>query len=330
MADMQKPELLYSSREIHSRIKDLFGEPNARDRRVALVAYIGTDALDYLPHPKRLRVICNPSAGGTDPNALRQLQSAGAEVQISDRLHMKVYWSRQRGCVLTSANASSNALGRDSLKEAGIWLPPGKVDVDRLIRYAKPKELTAGDLRRLDRDSKHTLLFPKTGAQKHAVAPDFREWYSARYPSDWKLACIDSLLSGSAQTVKAETEAAYGHRDPHSWVSVAKGRVRRNDWLLSFILTDNGPANLTWLYTDFVVKLRPKDKRFYSRANPYNAVQVNPASKYPLPPFRITPAFRKALGTAIQSYPAERLDSAQAARPPARLLRLISNALAPG
>src|ERR1017187_5279910 len=107
--------VLYNSADIHSRVKHLFGEASRGDRRVALVAYVGVDGEKYLPHPEALRVICNPTAGGTDPNTLRSLIKNGANVQVSDRLHMKVYWSSRRGCVITSANASSNALGRNGL-----------------------------------------------------------------------------------------------------------------------------------------------------------------------------------------------------------------------
>jgi hypothetical protein len=151
---MQKSVLLYTSAEIHTCIKRLFGQPSADDKRVALVAYVGSDGEKYRPHPEGLRLICNPSAGGTDPDTLRSLLKRKATVEISDRLHMKVYWSKNRGCVITSANASSNALGKGGLKEAGIWLPSRAVDVGRLIRYAQPRKLRESDLRQLDKASR--------------------------------------------------------------------------------------------------------------------------------------------------------------------------------
>ncbi len=143
-------QVLYTSSDIHTRIKHIFGQPGKSDRRVALVAYVGTDGSNYLPHPEGLRVICNLSPGGTDPDTLRQLLKDKAKVQVSDRLHMKVYWSKNRGCVITSANASSNALGKDGLREAGVWLPSRTVDIDRLIRYASPRKLSERELRQLD------------------------------------------------------------------------------------------------------------------------------------------------------------------------------------
>src|SRR4030043_394789 len=104
---MKNMQILYSSAEIHAGIKRLFSEPSPHDRRIALVAYVGSDGESYLPHPNGLRVICSPSAGGTDPETLRRLMKRGARVEFSDALHMKVYWSRNRGCIIASANASS-------------------------------------------------------------------------------------------------------------------------------------------------------------------------------------------------------------------------------
>lgn len=274
---MKKPVLLYSSAEIHARIKLLFGRPSPGDRRVALVAYVGSDGGRYLPHPKGLRLICNPSAGGTDPDTLRQLIKRRAKVEISDSLHMKVYWSRNRGCVITSANASSSALGRSCLKEAGIWLPAGTVNINRLIRYSDPRLVRESDLRRLDAQSReHKKNFVEKGLKKKA-APDFLQWYSAPHRSTWKVSWTDNEVTGAANTVKEETATEYGHRQPHMWVSVGKNRVRRNDWLLSFTITTRGIKSVHWIYVDFVVKISPKEKRYYNRDWPYHAVQVNPA-----------------------------------------------------
>jgi hypothetical protein len=324
---MKKPMLLYSSAEIHARIKRLLGQPSAGDKRVALVAYVGGDGERYLPHPEGLRLICNPSAGGTDPDTLRQLIKRGAIVEISDSLHMKVYWSRNRGCVITSANASSSALGRSGLKEAGIWLPAGAVNIDRLIRYAHPRILRESDLRRLDAQSReHKKTFGERGKKKKS-ARDFLKWYSAPHRSTWKVSWADDVIAGTANTVKEQTATEYGHRKPHVWVSTGKNRVRRNDWLLSFTFTGRGIRSVRWIYVDFVVKISPKEKRYYYRDWPYHAVQVNPPSKYPLPPFQITAQFRKALSAATKAYTADRIKKAKTDIPSVRLIDLIADEL---
>lgn len=320
---MNKPRVLYTSAEIHARIKRLFGEPGADDQRVALVAYVGGDGEKYLPHPKGLRLICNLSAGGTDPDTLRQLKKRGATIEISDRLHMKVYWSKNRGCIISSANASSNALGKGDLKEAGVWLPRGMVDVSRLIRYSSPRKIREADFRRLDRESReHQKNVGKpSGVKKRSW--DFFQWYSAPHPTSWKIDCIDTEIPGEAKAVKEQSYSEFGHKEPYTWISCRKNSVRKNEWLLTFTLTERGAMSINWLYVDFVVKVSPKEKRYYYPGFPDHAVQVNSPAKYPLPPFRVTPRFRKALNAAVKAYTPDRLLSAKTAAPSVRFIRLI-------
>src|SRR2546430_10883751 len=51
---------------------------------------------------------------------LDRLRRRKAKIFKSERLHMKVYWSSRKGCVICSANASGSALGGSSQKEAGV------------------------------------------------------------------------------------------------------------------------------------------------------------------------------------------------------------------
>jgi len=321
---MKKQALLYSSAEIHACIKQIFGEPSDSDQRVALVAYVGGDGEKYLPHPKGLRLICNPSPGGTDPDTLRRLLKRGAKVEISDNLHMKVYWSKNCGCVITSANASSNALGKGGLKEAGIWLPAASVDINKLIRYAHPRRVRKSDLRKLDRASREYKKNIGNENRKKESVPDFLEWYSAPHRSTWKVCWTEEESSGTAIAVKEQTHSEYGHKEPHDWAECGRDRVRKNDWLLSFVLNKRDVKSVSWMYVDFVVKLSRKDKRYYCSDWPYHAVQVNQPSKYPSPPFQITRRFRKALTAAVQQYTRDRIKKAKTDIPSADLLKMIA------
>jgi len=316
--------LLYSSASIHERIKRLFSEPGAGDKRVALVAFVGSDGERYLPHPKGLRLICNPSPGGTDPDTLRNLIKRGATVEISDSLHMKVYWSKNRGCVIASANASSSALGRNGLKEAGIWLPAGAVNINRLIQYANPREVKQSDLRKLDTQTRRYAKNVGRNRKEKKTAQNFLEWYVAPHRSNWKICWTDHEVAGTAKRVKEQTASEYGHKKPHTWATVGKNRVHPSDWLLSFMFSKRGIRSIEWKYVDFVIKISPKEKHFYERNWPYHAVQVNPDSNYPLPPFEITKRFRKALAAAIRIYTPERVQELKTDNPPERLLDLIA------
>ena len=119
-------EILYSSNEIHAKINQLFSSPK-KDRRIILVAYIGNDVKSFLPSPKGITIICNPNPIATSLDAIAYLKSKGAKVFFSNSLHMKLYYSNKRGCIITSANLSNNALGSGKLKEVGIFLPPTKL-----------------------------------------------------------------------------------------------------------------------------------------------------------------------------------------------------------
>jgi hypothetical protein len=100
---------------------------------VALVAYVGGEAQAFLPDPNGLELVCWLQPGATDALTLGRLKKRGAILFKSKKLHMKVYWSSRKGCVVCSANASGNALGGGGLIEAGVRLPPGAVDCSATI-----------------------------------------------------------------------------------------------------------------------------------------------------------------------------------------------------
>src|SRR5215210_4527181 len=124
-------EILSSSKEIKAAIKDIFSVKN--QRRVAISAFVGDEANAYLPYPKGIELYCCPKAGGTNPNAIRDLQTRGVEVYFSDSLHMKLYWSK-KGVIITSANLSTYALGSGGLKEIGVLLPASTVNITKIIQ----------------------------------------------------------------------------------------------------------------------------------------------------------------------------------------------------
>lgn len=131
-------EILYTSSAILERLLKLLGSPDKDDRRVALVAYVGGGARAFLAAPDGMRVICNPSPGGTSARVLRELIQAGAKVQLSQHLHAKVYWSEKRGCIVGSANASTNALGVGGLVETAVFFATGHSRYRQTYRRGMP------------------------------------------------------------------------------------------------------------------------------------------------------------------------------------------------
>jgi len=134
--------VLYESSHVHRAIKQIFKQNKSSPiRRVAVVAYLGASAEDFLPYPDGLEIICNPEPGATDPESIRSLIAKGARIKFSDRLHSKVYWS-EKGCIVTSANVSHRALGRSDQKETGILIDSNEFDISRLIAYVEPYDIT--------------------------------------------------------------------------------------------------------------------------------------------------------------------------------------------
>jgi hypothetical protein len=325
-----KIEVLYTSSAILLRLKTIFASPHADDRRVAIVAYVGDGAPAFLASPAGLRVICNPSAGGTSARALRYLIKAGAHIEFSRHLHSKVYWSKKRGCIIGSANASTNALGIGGLKESAVFLPPGMVDIDKLIAVTAPEEVTEKSLAKLQKEIKS--LPPKLQSssepsprQKTDIV-DFFAWYKSAYRNtdSWKLGWWQAGNLSAAKSAIHKAKREYEVTEPFDFMNVAQKTVSKHDWLLSFEIDGERIRHIKWLFVDFVVPVAASDKGAYEEDFPFQAVQVNGLSKCPVPPFRITPAFRSSFQRAIVDCGMEKIMGRHSLSPPTRLLDIAS------
>ncbi|MBV5274344.1 MAG: phospholipase D family protein [Lamprocystis purpurea] len=321
-------EVLYTSGEILSRLKALFAEPKKDDRRVAIVAYVGDGALHYLASPKGMHLICNPSAGGTSPHALRRLIQLKATVQLSANLHAKVYWSEQRGCIIGSANASTNALGVGGLKEAAVFLPPGTVDIDKLIAEAAPQDVTEKALLKLQKGT--NALPPRfrgTANPDPGNAPepmDFRGWFEQphRDSDPWKLGYWLATDIKPARSALTKVKQEYGVDTIPGFMCAASGTTQNGDWLLTFHAPVDEVKIIAWMFIDFVVPVSPSDEAAFSKEYPFQAIQVHSLKHCPRPPFKITPAFRKAFARAVREHGLEDLAecSTRSLVPPTELL----------
>lgn len=323
-------EILYTSSEILMRLLKLFGNPDKDDRRVALVAYVGGGARAFLAAPSGMRVICNPSPGGTSARVLRELIQAGAEVQLSLHLHSKVYWSEKRGCIVGSANASTNALGVGGLTETAVFLRPGVVDIDRLIVEACPKDVTEAALARLQ---KGTNKLPKkfqpesdVDSKEQGKSPDFTSWFtSAHRNSDpWKIAWWTDVGS-TAKSAFARALTEYGVAEPVQHMNVASGTVNSNEWLLCYEIDNDWERvkKIGWQFVNFVVPVAASDKAAYEKKWPFQAIQVHALKKCPSPPFQITDKFRKAFREAVIDWGIEKLTEKHSLQVPDKLLKSI-------
>ena len=305
-------KILHNSQEIRDAIRRLFSEPKVR--RVAMVAYVGADAQEYLPSPAGVELVCWDKEGCTDPDAIRALRSLGARVSFAKNLHMKIYWAENRGVIIGSANLSHNGLSDNGLYEIAVLLPAKSVDVDTLKTRVNPVPVTPRHLHDLDlrtlkyrsRNAGKTVYPPgtrKRGSKKSI--PTFAEWYESKDRKSWRIFPYGEYFKGL--TVEARQKLnALGYKTCEDYWIAAKCHSQPHEWLLG---VDVGPKGyrVYWSCTDFTVRVRRSDKKFYDKREPFFSVQIFPIGKYGIPPFKQDKTFFRAIRkltteAGVQSY----------------------------
>ncbi|MGC9997773.1 MAG: hypothetical protein ABSE79_20840 [Terriglobia bacterium] len=311
--------ILYRSADVRNKIIDIF--ETSKRRRVAIAAFVGDGAEAYIPNPRGVQVICWPKAGGTNPDAIRRLIEKGARVYFCDSLHMKVYWTSDKGAVITSANLSQNALGSGNLREVGIWVEPGQVDIDRILRPLNYWEVSAHDLHELD-DAHREYHVRNKLWNRESQALAFPEWYGSAHRVEWRLCWWSPANTKLARGAKPILEQTYGvsHAEDFAYAE-AQTEFPKNSWVLCFTDTKNQLVNFSWLYVDQVFRVRKSDREAYQAGFPYQAIQVWPMKRYTLPPFRVDNRFRKALRRAAKKLTWDKLESE--VKPTSSFLKLV-------
>ncbi|MBV9301739.1 MAG: phospholipase D family protein [Acidobacteriaceae bacterium] len=318
---MSNLKVLYTSTELHNAIRGVLGSPSPNERRVALVAYAGKNAHAFLLDPKDLEIVCALEPSATSAETLIRLRERGAEISQSDRLHMKVYWSSKKGAVICSANASANALGRRGLKEAGVWIPKGAVDIQKLLRYARPHSIRDSDLKALARESDQIQAArPRRQTRVHDESPTLRDWLASGGRKDWDLGWWDASCH-VAKAAKTEAISHYGVGEPADFLTCKRNYHSPGDWVLTFNV--EGGKSASWMYVDFVVKVPRSDKRAFYPSYPYQAAQVHPSSLYPAPPFRLDSQARKVIAAAVKGFGRKQFEKMRTARVPSAFRQLL-------
>lgn len=175
--------VLYSGQAIRQEVRRIF--KNTKQRRVAIVAFIGKGAIAHLPKPKGLEVYCWPRAGCTIASAIEQLQERHAIVHFADRMHSKVYWSERSGAIVGSANVSDNAFGSGNLHETAVAISSHQLDIDALIEQIDA-ELVTPDMLAALREAEVIEKRKRRAASGKVVIPTFAQWFDARGGQKWK------------------------------------------------------------------------------------------------------------------------------------------------
>jgi hypothetical protein len=320
-----KPLVHYTSAQLRLRIRKLFENPKASGRRVVIVAYIGVDYAKFLPNPKGIQIVCSPTPGATSADAVQHLMDAGAKIRFSDRLHMKVYWAEKIGCLITSANLSDNALGMKALKEMGILVDAGTIDIDRLLKEAKPYQVKK-KLEWLRKEGeKVKLAMAKAGRRVLYDPKGYEDWYAdnPKIRKSWKIASWEGHVK-SAAAAREITREKFGRPVPWDWISADKGRLRKGDWLLCFRWTKGEVREPSWMYVDHVVQVRKSEQGAYDEGFPLQAFQAEEPLRYDAPPFSIGTKFSQALTKAIRKVGVKKVEKSNYAAPPRMLLRALA------
>lgn len=286
-----KPKILYTSKDVRSAVANIFKD--AKVRRVAISAFIGQGAKAFLQSPQGIRIICSPTPGATNPNELRDLLSLGATVEFVKSLHMKVYWAEGRGAVITSANLSTNAMGKGGLLEAGVLLDSGSVDIDRMVGQLGAKVVTESELKKLD--VQHRNFYKRVGWKLSGQqSRTYGDWLDSPYPEPWSLFVYDKEYPSLSETATRKI-AEIHNTEPHDGIW-ANGPWAADSWILcaKIIPSKKSLPLVSWFYVDRVVHVPKTDANFHAQY-PYELIQVRADKHYTLPPFKIDAKLRKAL-----------------------------------
>ncbi len=328
-----KPKVLYNSQAIKRSITALFDGPPHSNRRIVLVAYIGRDYAKFLPDSQGIEIVCSPTAGATSAAAVSELQDAGAVVKFSDKLHMKVYWSANRGCLITSANLSNNALERGKLKEVGALMDAKSVDIDQLLKEAKPYPVTDENLRALKkREDKIKRAMASVGMRDPQNGFQYLDWYKSKAPTrdQWKLGWWE-VGCDSSNAAKDVANTQYDRPAPANWLNVGKNQVNNDDWVLQFkvnLRKKKVDGSFAWMYVDHIVPVN-KSERMYDEDYPLQAIQALPNSRCPHPPFSLTRKFTKAFKAAVAKHWTASTEEVESLIPSRQLLDDIALSMRP-
>lgn len=285
-------KILKNSVEIAEAIRKILS--NRSDERIVAVAYVGDNALSYLPDPESIRLYCSTEIPGTNPSSLRTLKTHGVLISEVSRLHSKLYWSKVGGVVICSANLSNNGLSGDGNHEVGVYLPSGHFDVPAYLSELESHPIDFSDIEKLEK--KYNLYRLKNRERNRtgkAKTQDFFRWNSDAGPK-WKI--YPWTENGDLpRDVKSQLTNKYpGVREYDFMQSAAKNSYEIGGWVLS--VKENWRADKLTSVSDlywFIPEMRIESKQKSSKNYPYYWIMLH--DKTPSPkPFNVrTDRFRR-------------------------------------
>ncbi len=178
-------KILNNSEEINKSIRIVLEKKS--DNRIIAVAYVGNNAISYLPNPRDIKLYCSTDIPGTNPSSLRTLKNNGVKIHAVKNLHSKIYWSKSGGAVICSANLSNNGLSVHGNHEVGVLLPKDSFDVQSYVSMLQSTEINYSDIDQLEKKYNLYMLKNKRAASKGKVKLQrFQDW-EEKSGAKWKL-----------------------------------------------------------------------------------------------------------------------------------------------
>ncbi len=245
---LMKRQLVISAPELRKTIKHVMA-PEA-GRRVAVAAFIGRDALEFIPEPDGIEVYCWDQPSVTDPEGVADLMQGGT-VWFVTGLHMKIYWSQHHGVLIGSPNLSNNALGESAtLLESAIYYDDSSAvsisKVESILRVKRrPAEDWIDDLRRRS----NLDVVARRGAKNKTRSVD--DYFTLANPAPWRIA-IWGGISGEHSVADYKAVVGVGGiqdiaeaRERLSRSSPAPRGTKKGDWLLQVAWRQGGRPSVT-------------------------------------------------------------------------------------
>lgn len=263
-------KIIRTPNQIRSAIRSVLSDSSCR--RIIAVAFVGTDALSYLPdNPAGIELYCWPKAGGTNPDAIDQLLEAGVNVKFVRKLHMKLYWGEKRGAVIGSANLTNNALSDTGLQELAVKLPPKTFDAKSFVKTLPIVQDFKKELRNLRIE--HIKFYKRnrlnaSKSTKKIKLPSYIDWFNKiSFPKDvqWRLGMYDYKDDNPLPSdVQEELEEKTGNKVCHYFLAPEyKSCLKKHALVLSFSYRETNAgyrvAYFKWWSPDFYIKTEEWD-----------------------------------------------------------------------
>lgn len=264
-------QILTKAHEIKQKLQWIFDDDSCE--RIVIVAFVGENAVEYLSNPEGIKLYCWPIIPGTNPSGLRKLKNQKVDLKGVKKLHSKIYWSKNRGCIIGSANLSSNALEDNKNIETCVYLPAGEVDINNILSNItlKSDPITNSDISKLERQFNAYSVKnpPQEFNKKHNI--NFPEWYENNKNNiNIKLRYWDTeddAPSDAPDDVKEQTGSTHFHDYIHGdnansfkigdWIlelkentTISNAVISELSWFIPNIRTVTKDKN--WKYDKFI------------------------------------------------------------------------------